>query len=340
MSLETLLQQAQRPLLIAHIAPDGDAIGSLLGLGWALKEVGRRPTLACADPVPGNLHFLPGAAGIVTQPAGDEDAIVALDSSDLVRLGNLYDEALFERLPVLNIDHHVTNVGFGTAQLVDQAAAATAQIVYALLRRLHWPVSAWTATCLLTGLVTDTRSFRTTNTDAEVVRTALHLMEAGAPLAEINAELEHGLSLGAISLWGRVLSGAQLAHGIICAEVSLAAQRECGVASADTSGLVSFLAGAREARIAVLLTEKADGRIEVGMRSVPGVDVSGIALVLGGGGHRQAAGCTMPGPLAAARAVVLARLAQALPAEPVQGLLPKPLGDSNVGRTLRVPSEQ
>jgi len=166
MSLESILQQARRPLLIAHIAPDGDAIGSLLGLGWAMKEMGRWPTLACADPVPENLRFLPGCDEIVSQPRGSEDLVVTLDCSDLQRLGSLHSEDLFTRLPVLNIDHHVTNTGFGNAQLVEPAAASTSQIVHGLLCRLGWPLSPWTAACLLTGLITDTRSFRTPNTGA------------------------------------------------------------------------------------------------------------------------------------------------------------------------------
>ena len=333
MSVERLLRRAQRPLLIAHIAPDGDGIGSLLGLGLAMREVGRRPTLACADGVPEGLRFLPGSAEVVKERRGDEDLIVALDCSDIERLGSLYDEDLFRRLPVINIDHHVTNTGFGDAQRVEPAAASTAQIAYRLLRRLRWPVSPPIATCLLVGLITDTRSFRTSNTDADALRTALALVEAGAPLAEVNEQLNRGLCLGAIGLWGKALSGARLQDGIIWTEISQATQRQCGVSDADTSGLVSFIASAREAQVAVLLTERADGRIEVGLRSVPGVDISGVALALGGGGHPQAAGCTLPGPLEAARDRVLRELAAALARDRVA------LRDSDVARSVPVSSQ-
>jgi phosphoesterase RecJ-like protein len=319
---ETLLQAAQKPLLIGHIAPDGDTIGSLLGLGWALREVGKQPTLACADPVPEGLRFLPGACDIGTEASGAEDLVVALDSSDLLRLGSVYDGERFAHLPLLNIDHHVTNTRFGNVHLIAPTAASTAQLVYGLLRRLEWPISPTTATCLLTGLVTDTRSFRTSNTDAEALRVALALVEAGAPLAEINEQLERGLSLGLISLWGKVLSNTQFRDGIVWAEISQEVQRECGVANDDNGGLVSFIASVREAQIAVLLTEREDGSIEVGMRAVPGVDVSGVALALGGGGHPQAAGCTLPGPLAVARETLLCRLVDALASaqHPIEGL--------------------
>ncbi len=334
MRVETLLRQAQRPLLIAHIAPDGDAIGSLLGLGWVLRDAGKRPTLACADPVPEDLQFLPGAPAIVSQAHGDEDLVVALDCADRQRLGSLYDEGLFARVRVANIDHHVTNTRFGTAQLIDANVASTAQIVFGLLQRLEWPVSPWAATCLLTALITDTRSFRTPNTDAGALRTAVALVEAGAPLAEINEQLNHGLSLGMIRLWGAVLSRVQYREGIIWAEISQEALRECGLAGTDSAGLVSFIASAREAGVAVLFSEREDGQVEVGIRSVPGCDVSPVALALGGGGHPQAAGCTLPGPLAVARDMVLRELA------PVATPIPRPLGkrleDSDVARSLPV----
>lgn len=337
MRLETLLQQAQRPLLIAHIAPDGDCIGSLLGLGWALREVGKQPTLACADPVPEGLRFLPGSDGIVAQAAGNEDLIVSLDSSDLQRLGRLYDESLFAHLAVINIDHHVTNTRFGTEQLLEPTAASTAQIVYDLLRRLAWPVSPWTATCLLTGLITDTRSFRTANTDAKALRTALALTEAGAPLPEINQHLTHNLSFGLVRLWGSVLSGIQFTDGVAWAEVTLEMLRESGAGSSDTAGLVNFIAGIREARIALLLVERPDGQVEIGMRSVPGVDVSEVALALGGGGHRQAAGCTLAGPLPAVREAVLRRLLPLLATIPAP--LPEALGGTHVARAMSLPAE-
>lgn len=324
--MDTLLQQARRPLVIGHVAPDGDAIGSLLGLGWAMKEMGKWPTLACADPVPASLQFLPGAGEIVSKRKGDEDLIVSLDSSDLLRLGSLYDEALFAQLPVINIDHHITNVRFGNEQLIEPTAVSTTQIVYGLLRRLDWPVSPWSAACLLTGLITDTRSFRTSNTNAEALRTAVALLEAGAPISEINEHLNHGMPMGVVTLWGKVLSTAQMKGGIIWVEVSRELQRECGVSGSDAAGLVSFVAGVREAQIAVMLTEKPDGRVEVGIRSVPGVDVSTVALDLGGGGHRQAAGCTLPGPMESVRETVLARLAQVL--RPAPGS--KPLGGNHV----------
>ena len=336
MNIETLLRTAQRPLLIAHIAPDGDAIGSLLGLGWALKDVGKQPIMACADPVPEELRFLPGTQEIIAQVPDNEDLIVCLDSADLERLGPLYDEARFARHRVINIDHHVTNTRFGDAHLIEPVAS-TAQVVYGLLQQLGWPLNPWTATCLLTGLITDTRSFRTSNTDAEALRVALALVEAGAPLAEINGQLNRDLSLRILTLWGRALSSLQCRDGIAWAEVSQKALRACGLSSTDTAGLVNLIASAREVQIAFVLVENAEGCIEVGFRSVPGVDVSRVALALGGGGHPQAAGCTLPGPMEKAREAVLQSLALAF--SPLRPTLVSSLEDSDAPSSVSVSSD-
>ncbi len=336
MSLEVLLQQAKRPLLVCHVTPDGDAIGSLLGLGWAMKELDKHPTLACADPVPPDLAFLPGASDIVACARGDEDLIVALDCADAQRMGSLYDANTAAHVGLVNIDHHITNTGYGAAQLVEPKASSTAQIVYHLLRRLGWPLTPWAATCLLTGVITDTRSFRTSNTDAAALRTAAELVEAGAPLAEVNEQLNHGLSLGVIALWGRVLGQVHYEEGVVWAEISHETLVACGLDGSDTGGLVSFLASAREARAAVLLCEREPGRIEVGLRSVPGLDVSAVAKALGGGGHPQAAGCTLHGSLNAAHDRVALELKRVLHAyrEPFA----PSMGDSHVTRSLPLSS--
>jgi len=160
--------------------------------------------------------------------------------------------------------------------------------------------------------VTDTRSFRTPNTGIEELRAALTLVEAGASLAEINDSLDRTLTPGLLGLWGIALSRATLQGEVIWSEITAEDQRQCCASAADVTGLVSFLASVRDARVAVLFTERADGHVEVGLRSVPPLDVASVALALGGGGHRQAAGCALAGPLPAAREKVLAQVSLAL----------------------------
>jgi phosphoesterase RecJ-like protein len=307
-----LIRQARDILVICHIVPDGDAIGSLLGLGWALHRLGKEHTLACADPVPDSFAYLPGSEAIVAHPEGNYDLAVSLDCSDLKRLGTAYDQDSLRGVPIINIDHHVTNVSFGSVNWVDPNSAATAQMVLTLIERLGIPLDSTIATCLLNGIVTDTRGFRTPNTTPDVMQAATKLMTAGASLPEIAERVFNRRPLAMICLWGRALSAVQLDDRIIWAEISQAMRRECGLDSDSDDGLVSFLTSANEAEVGIVFTEKDDGTIDVSMRSMPGIDISSVAMRLGGGGHPQAAGCNLSSSLAEARERVLTELKRSL----------------------------
>ncbi|HID61301.1 MAG TPA: bifunctional oligoribonuclease/PAP phosphatase NrnA [Anaerolineae bacterium] len=306
------IRQARNILVICHVMPDGDAIGSLLGLGWALHKLGKEHTLACADPVPDSFAYLPGSETIVAYPAGNHDLVISLDCSDLKRLGAAYDQNSLRRVPIINIDHHVTNIGFGSVNWVDPGSAATAQMVLTLIERLEVPLDPTMATCLLNGIVTDTRGFRTPNTTPAVMEAATRLMMAGASLPEITEQVFNRRPLAVVRLWGRALSAVQLDGRIIWTEISQAMKHECGLSNDSDDGLVSFLASACEADVGIVFTEKDDGTIDVSMRSMPGIDISSVAMRLGGGGHPQAAGCNLNSSLAEARERVLAELRHSL----------------------------
>jgi len=308
--IRSLILGAERILLICHIAPDGDAIGSLLGLGRALRKLGKACTYACADDVPSQFMFLPGAAEIGPARCEDHDLIITLDSSDLARIGSMYDPACFRRKPVINIDHHITNLEFAGTNWVERVAA-TAEMCLALVMALEIPLDPTIATCLLTGIVTDTRSFRTSTVTVEVLRRAVALVEAGASLADITEHVYQRNSLARICLWGQALSGVHIQDRIIWTEISAEMRRSCQASDRDGEGLVSFLDATRDADVAIVFQEK-DGEAEASMRAARGVDVSGVALGLGGGGHPQAAGCTCKGTLAEVRDRVLAATRQAL----------------------------
>lgn len=307
-----LIRKAQDILVICHVMPDGDAIGSLLGLGWALHKLGKEHTLACADPVPDSFAYLPGSEAIVTHPEGNHDLVISLDCSDLKRLGAAYDQDSLRGVPIINIDHHVTNVGFGRVNWVDPSSAATAQMVLTLIERLEVPLDPTMATCLLNGVVTDTRGFRTPNTTPAVMEAATRLMTAGASLPEITEQVFNRRPLAVIRLWGRALSAVQLDGRIIWTEISQAMKHECGLSSDSDDGLVSFLTSACEADVGVVFIEKDDGTIDVSMRSMSGIDISSVAMRLGGGGHPQAAGCNLSSSLVEARERVLAELRHSL----------------------------
>jgi phosphoesterase RecJ-like protein len=311
------LSRARRVLAICHIAPDGDAIGSLLGLGWLLRalppEGEREITLACADGVPPQYRFLPGAGDIVTDPPRSPapsqgqswDAIVAVDSSDEQRLGPCYRPDEYGSAPVLVLDHHVTNLHFGTRNYVDVAAVATAQVIVDLADALRVPIGPEAAACLLTGLVTDTLSFRTSNVTPEVLYVAARLMEAGGNLYEITERALNQKPLNVMRLWGLALAGLRQDRNVVWTLITQEMRAQASAPDTGDGGLASFLISAPEAKVAAVLSEKPDGQVEIGLRARNGLDISRLALALGGGGHPQAAGCTIPGPLTDAEARLL-----------------------------------
>jgi phosphoesterase RecJ-like protein len=305
------LESAQSVYLACHVIPDGDAVGSLLGLGMALRRLGKPCTMACADSVPAKYRFLAGAGEIVPQPPTSEQVIVTVDSSDVERLGNVYDEEVFHSRPVINIDHHVTNTHFGTLNVV-QLLPSTSEIVFSLLKSMAVAADADTATALLTGLVTDTRCFRTGNVTARQLRTTVALMRAGASLADVTELVFNREPVSTICLWGQALASVQTRGRMIWTEIDQGMMRRCRATPMEADGLSSFLASAETADAAVVFREKDDGQIETSMRAGPARDVSGVALKLGGGGHPRAAGCTLPGPMSAARERVLGEIEAAL----------------------------
>jgi phosphoesterase RecJ-like protein len=310
-SIQELIRSSRRILLVTHVAPDGDAIGSLLGMGWLLQAQGKEVTLACEDPVPEIYAWLPGSAEIVQRASSSYDLLISLDCSDERRMGQVLQDG-GARMPLLNIDHHVTNSRFGTVNWVEPSSVSTTQMLLDLADALGWPLTQPVAVCLLNGLVTDTRSFRTYNVDITAMDAALRLMEAGASLNEITRRVLDQRPLASVRLWGQAIDRLQLEDDILWTEVTRQMRQHLALAENGDSGLANFLSGVRESKVVVVFTERDNGTIDVGMRSVPGYDVAELAHRLGGGGHPQAAGCTLDGDLAGVRERVLAEVRRSL----------------------------
>lgn len=300
-----LIRRAHRPLLVCHVAPDGDALGSLTGLHRALQQMDRSPIAACEDPIPSRFDYVPGVEAIVRDVIAPFDLVVALDCSDLRRMGVFPELPHFSEHPLINIDHHVTNVQFGDVNVVDATASSTAEVLLNLLDFMGIQLDDRLATSLLVGIVTDTRGFRTNNVTPRVLEAALRLMEAGASLPYVS---QYGLDqrpMVAVRLWGDALSRLGFEDGIIWTSVPLEMRREIGYQGNGDAGLASFLVSADEADVSAVFVEQEDGSIDVGMRAVPGFDVAQFALRFGGGGHALAAGFGIDGPLEDARERVL-----------------------------------
>ncbi|HID85641.1 MAG TPA: bifunctional oligoribonuclease/PAP phosphatase NrnA [Anaerolineales bacterium] len=297
------LRVAQRVAVVSHVRPDGDAVGSVLGLGWALRAAGKQVSLALADGVPLNLRHLPGAEDIAPQVAGEVDWIIVVDASDRGRVGTaLPAEAVVD----LNIDHHKTNTAYARYNLVNPEAVSTTAVLVEFIAEMGLPLPQEAAEALLTGLITDTIGFRTANMSPQALRLAADLMEKGADLSTLYFKALVERTYEALRYWGAGLSRLQREGPLVWTALTLADREAVGYPGNDDADLVNLLSAVQGALIAVIFIEQSDGTVKVSWRARPGVDVSGVALQFGGGGHAPAAGATIPGPLSEVQERVLA----------------------------------
>ena len=292
------LSAADELALACHVSPDGDALGSLLGLAHAAAAAGKRVVTSFGSPfaVPAQFGFL-GLESLVPPerfPAVPQ-LMVVLDVASLDRLGDLAAPAeRAGRLVVL--DHHPTNPGFGHISVVEPRAAATAELVYHLLRRLGWPLDRRVATALLTGLVSDTGRFQHSSTSPAVLRLAARLVEAGAQPDEVGRQLYESLPFGYLSVSGAVLGRARQEDGLVWSALYRADHEGTGVGPEDLDLLIDGLRTTRDVEVTALFKETREGW-KVSLRSRGAVDVGTIAAAHGGGGHHNAAGYNAGGGL-------------------------------------------
>lgn len=303
----TLLRKSNRPLLISHPRPDGDTIGSTLALRLALIQAGKSPVIACVHPIPDNLAYLPGVPAYVTDVAenADIDLVVAVDMSDLHRTGDIYKAGWREKFPLLVVDHHATNDEFGDVNVVDPEAAATALPLMALIEALGVHVDAEIATCLLVAVLTDTRGLRTSGTTPEVLAFVGKLIEAGGDYAGVMQKTLESVPYQQMRGWAVALARLQLDGELAWTTFPLEEKLRLGIEDHDDLDLGNLISRVAEAKVIATMLEMYDGTVKVSFRSRPGYNVAAIAKTLGGGGHHQAAGCSVPGPLHVAEAQVL-----------------------------------
>ena len=318
-----LLSSAPDVVLLCHVGPDGDALGSMLALGAALRDAGCRVVASwgAARPgepfeLPASYAFLPGLDLLV--PPADvpaaPDLLVTLDCSTADRLGDLTDRLTAARATVV-VDHHANGERFGDVHLVDPSAAATAVLVAELLDRLALPVTPEIATGLYTGLVTDTGSFKHASTTPQVHELAARLLATGIRPDVISRAVWDTSSFRYVGLLGDVCARAELDEkavaglGLVWTAVTADDLRRHGVGLADVEGVIDVLRTAVEAEVAVVVKQEPDGSaLRVSTRSKGLVDLGAVCTSLGGGGHRFAAGFTSYDDVA----TTLARLQDAL----------------------------
>jgi len=288
------LREAQRVLVVSHVRPDGDAVGSLLGLGLALEQASKEVQMVLADGVPSSFRGLEGARRVLRKPQGSFDLIALVDCADLTRVGGA-----LEGLPPpdINIDHHVTNLNFAKLNLVAPEEVATSAILAEHLPGWGFELSRAVASALLTGIVSDTLGFRTSNMTPKALRLAAILMERGANLPELYNRALSRRSFQAARYWGEGLSRLQRDGRMVWTTLTLDDRQRADYSGNDDADLVNVLSAIDDHDIAVIFIEQNDNKVKVSWRSVPGYDVSKLAIKFGGGGHPAAAGAEIPGRL-------------------------------------------
>ncbi len=315
MAIRAAMSAGSPLALMCHVSPDGDALGSMLALHHLARSQGFASVASFPNPFSTAAHYrsVPGLELLTESSAfpADPSLVITFDCGSLQRLVELGAAANFARDngELIVLDHHATNDRYGSINVVDVKAAATAVVVRALARELGWPLTRDAAICLYVGLVTDTGRFQFSSTDPSVFELAAELASFGLPISQLNRELfdEHSyayLRLAACALGRAVLDPER---ELITTHVSQHDLAEFGVGYDEVEGLIEWIRSATEAEVAVVFKEAADG-VRVSMRSLSKVDVGALAVKLGGGGHVRAAGFTMNAPVDVVRSAVVAEL--------------------------------
>jgi bifunctional oligoribonuclease and PAP phosphatase NrnA len=308
--IRQMFANARRVLITSHVRPDGDAVGSLLGLGLALIDAGKDVRMVLGDGVPQNFRHLEGSQQIHRSAPVEAlrvyDLVITVDCSDLLRTGKV----LGDRVPDLNIDHHVTNLNFGTVNLVEEQEPATAVIIAKYLEEWGLSFTQPIAAALLTGIVTDTLGFRTTNMTPAPLRLSAMLMEHGADLPDLYNRALVNKTFEAARFWGYGLAKLQRdgekkqGPSVAWTSLTLADRQAAEYPGNDDADLINILSTI-DSDVVVIFVEQKNGHVKVSWRARPGIDVSQIALQFGGGGHPAAAGADIVGSMAAVEKKIL-----------------------------------
>jgi len=286
--------------IISHVRPDGDAVGSVLGLGTALLEAGKNVQFVLADGAGATYRFLKHYGKIKKTIKGSVDVAVVVDCSDLDRTGNVLDGSI----PQINIDHHKTNLNFANINLVEFSASTT-QILANYLELWDLEMTKDVAEALLTGLLTDTIGFRTSNVTADTMRTAAELMGHGVDMPEIYRRVLVDRTFAGVALWGRAIPRMTKQGEILYTKLTAEDRKKVSYPGKDDAELITLLSSIREANVTILFIEQDPDNVKVSWRAKPGYDVSDVAISFGGGGHAPAAGATIEGNLDSVVARVL-----------------------------------
>ncbi|MBT3539376.1 bifunctional oligoribonuclease/PAP phosphatase NrnA [Candidatus Parcubacteria bacterium] len=299
---EKILEK-DRFLLVTHQNPDGDAIGSVNALGEMLESLGKEHTIFCSTSASDQFDFLPHTTDITSDPEIWKkmyDVIIVCDSGDL-RYAGVDKLIKYQENPfIINIDHHASNEGFGHLNLVIEAASSTTEILHNYFVLNECEINRTTATALLTGLITDTGNFSNSGTSRQALGIASKLIKHGARLNHIRRHILQDKTLPTFKLWGTVLSRLEnkKEFDFVYTYITQKDLVQCGLTEEHLEGIANLMNNLNEGKATFVIKEKQDGRVKVSMRTVrDNIDLSQIAKMFGGGGHKKAAGFDVEGPM-------------------------------------------
>ena len=310
-ALLKLLHERTSFVVTSHARPDGDAIGSALGLMHLLETMGKQVTVAFADPIPPAFHCLSGVGRITAQlPETPPDAAILLECDRVERTGFLSRD--FDRMAAgmtINIDHHLSGRNFAAFNWIDPEACAVGAMIYDLAVASGLPISAEMAGCLYAAVLTDTGSFTFASTTAATFGCAQHLLESGADAAGIAQSIYFSNSPNKLRLLGTVLSNLHIDGAVSWSCITLGEMERAGATVEDCEGVVNYLIGIAGVQAAVLMRQTpALDQFRLSLRSKGLIDVAAVASHFGGGGHRNDSGCTLDGSESVVTERILSRL--------------------------------
>ena len=306
------IRSRHRFVIVSHVRPDGDAVGSQMAMAHALRDLGKDVRVVSRDLAPPPLLVFPGVSDIEIVDRVDDpgDAVIVMESGDLLRTG----VAGLERGFVINIDHHVGNSMFGAINWFDVSAAACGEMVFDLVRELGVPLSHDIAVHLYVAILTDTGSFHHSNITPRTFEICRECVAAGVNPAEVARSVYDSNNLGRLRLMGAVLSRMQLASGgrLAIMSVDQSLVTSCAGTYEDTEGLINLPLTVREIQAVLFLKEVGPLDWRVSMRSKGEVNINAVAREFGGGGHKNASGCSASGTLEQLRTLFTDRITDQL----------------------------
>jgi len=306
------IRARERFVICSHARPDGDSIGSELAIAYALRALGKSARVVNSDPAPPPIRAFPGVPDIeiADRIDGEFDAAIIMECGDLTRTG----VAGLERLFVINIDHHPDNTGYGDLKWFDPSAAACGEMVFALIRALGVPLSVEIATHIYLAILTDTGSFHYSSMSPRTFDICRQALEAGVDPVLVARNVYDSNNMGRLKLFGSVLRAMQIdATGriaIVYLDHEMA--REAGGTYEDTEGLVNLPLTVKEIQAVVFFKQVEGEEYRVSLRSKGDVDIGAVAKELGGGGHKNAAGCTVTGAIDSVQRLFIQKVGEAI----------------------------